>query len=480
VLLKSLKIAHFRAFGPAQTANFTLPDPSKAGSGLTIFVGPNNTGKSTIIGAICDLLSSDETFIAGQDDRRIDKAPVLEIMFENGNGQFKTSVKKRKNRAHMQKIGEYEEAVDRLVYLPSRRNWSDRFGINQQIDSSQHEKLFHQNARTNQFFVDSLFGSLIKRIDINQRKRNEFSKLLKKVKPTITEWFIDNDGEQDFVSFKTISGGSHRAGMLGDGVTNLFRIIYSIFSLKPGQILLLDEPELSLHPQCQRNLHQVLSEKSKVNQIILSTHSPYFISWGDLRRGCKVYRSNLRKNSGATIKEIKKTTLQKIISVADKDIKNRKLYDVVAKEIFFSRGCLFVEGQEDAHLISHYIEKYDRPFIEIFGYGSGGAGSILHWIEMANELGIRSAALFDNDQNGSNAYNIARNKYGKNRNVSLRKLPTKDIRDKPKLAANCRDELDEIEKEGIFKKDWVIKKEHKKYFEKTLDEFAGFLSRPWR
>ena len=43
--------------------------------------------------------------------------------------------------------------------------------------------------------------------------------------------------------------------------------------------------------------------------------------------------------------------MKKIISIADFDRKNVMLYDAVAKEVFFARGALFLEGPEDANIL---------------------------------------------------------------------------------------------------------------------------------
>lgn len=479
MLLNNFVIGNFRAFGPDQSIDFGVPQSGRHGSGLTVFVGPNNSGKSTIVRAIRNLLSSDATFIAGRDDRRVGLAPTLKLRVDDGANQILVSVESRAGAAHLKKVGSYQGAAEKLRYIPSRRPWNDRFGINSGMNAKSYERNFYSNLQSNDFYVDSNFGAAIRQIDIDAEKRSEFSTLLRKIEPTITEWSVDNDGNQDFISFATVSGGSHRAGLLGDGVANLFRIIYSLYSLESGDVLLLDEPELSLHPQCQRNLHRLISEKSADNQIVLSTHSPYFISWKDIRSGCKVYRTRLHGNSGGEIRAISANTLSDVISIADEDIKNRKLYDVVAKEVFFSRGCLFVEGQEDAHLISQYIEDEELAPVEVFGYGSGGAENILIWLRLALDIGVRPAALFDGDEKGRAVFEKAQKEFGENEHVFLVCLPTADVRDKHKLEANSKKELADIEKDGIFTRDWKIKLQHKDWFEQCLSDIAAFLGESW-
>ncbi len=47
--------------------------------------------------------------------------------------------------------------------------------------------------------------------------------------------------------------------------------------LKPGDIILVDEPGMYLHPKAQQEMRQILNAESENNQIIYTTHSPYLI-----------------------------------------------------------------------------------------------------------------------------------------------------------------------------------------------------------
>lgn len=47
--------------------------------------------------------------------------------------------------------------------------------------------------------------------------------------------------------------------------------------LKPGDIILVDEPGMYLHPKAQQEMREILNEESAENQIIYTTHSPYLI-----------------------------------------------------------------------------------------------------------------------------------------------------------------------------------------------------------
>lgn len=59
-MIKKLTIHGLRGFGEERTIHFSIPDNNKIGSGLTIMVGANNSGKTTIFEALRSFNSSEE------------------------------------------------------------------------------------------------------------------------------------------------------------------------------------------------------------------------------------------------------------------------------------------------------------------------------------------------------------------------------------------------------------------------------------
>ncbi|MBR1155094.1 ATP-dependent endonuclease [Bradyrhizobium sp. JYMT SZCCT0428] len=460
MLLQSIEIANYRGFGSSQEVEFA--DPAN-GSGLTVLVGPNNSGKSTVLKTIRHLVSDDDVFVAGSDDRR---AQALKITLKGKNDKdFEIGVSGRGSAARLKKEGKWAFGIGNdIIYVPARRPWNDRFHAHQfgEDHKKQHETGFYNNLRQQEFYVDAAFGASMALIEITASSKREFTQLLTKFEPTIEDWTIDNR-DQDFISYKSVSGASHRIGLVGDGVSNIFRLAYALYDFKRGSILLLDEPELSLHPQAQRRLYEELRKLAKTGQIVISTHSPHFVSWQDIQSGAKVYRANLVKHDGTQLTTLSRETIRDIGKVADEK-KNRKLYDVVAREVFFSRGTLFVEGQEDAHIIANYVQENTLPDIEIFGYGAGGASLIGGWLRLARQLGIRAAAIFDGDPEGVLAFKKCSLEFLDDEQVWLRKLPTPDIRDKLDNGV-----------EGIFDERWQIKEQYMAEWNALLSECEAFL-----
>ena len=71
---------------------------------------------------------------------------------------------------------------------------------------------------------------------------------------------------------------SLNSSLAGLGSRQILSIITQIFWSEPNDVILLEEPELSLHPENQVLLHELFAEAiSQGKQIICSSHSPFFI-----------------------------------------------------------------------------------------------------------------------------------------------------------------------------------------------------------
>ena len=308
-------------------------------------------------------------------------------------------------------------------------------------------------------------------LSLDKERKREFDALLANVDPLIRGWRTETTGGQDFIEYQAETVGWHQIGDVGDGVSSLFRICYEVLHSKQGDTLLVDEPELSLHPQVQRNLARLLLQKSFSRQFIIATHSPHFVSWKGLVSSAKIYRLNMTP-SGSRLSTLGLGTLTKIMSIANTDKKNVMLYDAVAKEVFFSRGLLFVEGAEDANILRSFVDGSGLGEIEIFGYGSGGASNIADWLTMCTELGIRAFGLYDGDQEGSKHHADAVARFAGNPDICVERLWTEDIRDKP-----ARD--GKQAKEGVFDEGWTIKPSQEARLLALLSRISDHIASGW-
>jgi len=78
-------------------------------------------------------------------------------------------------------------------------------------------------------------------------------------------------------------GSSHKFPSLGYGSRQLLPIIAQLAYSEPGSLILVEEPEISLHPSYQRLLPVLFGKAvNEGKQIIVTTHSSYFVLSLDL------------------------------------------------------------------------------------------------------------------------------------------------------------------------------------------------------
>lgn len=455
-MLKSLSLENYKGFYDAQTIGFAFPDGQKAGSGLTLIVGPNNTGKTTIIESL--LINKDKKF--KETERHTALSPRVKI--ENTSGG-KTEYTNIGDGSVIEVTGEAHGIKFDLV--PSRRFWSYQF---------QGEWTF-SNLRTHSIASDirnagSLdLGPILKKILKEPTLKDRFDNYIKKIIPHFSEWTIDtNDANNDYIKYRTTTT-FHQANLLGDGIISLFRIISHLLSDEESTFI-IDEPELSLHPTAQKRLSHVLSELARSKQIILCTHSPYFVNWSDFAHGAKFIRLNKHGDARCTVSALDNSKDYGNFIASNMTAYQRpQLLDIVSKEILFADKILFTEGQEDVGLIRKWATENNKDFpFEIFGYGVGGETNMKLFLEMAKDLDLKkvgglydaNATTFSNNQSAYPDY-------------FFRQLPTEDIRDKVnQCIPTCPNRTDRV---GIFTSTGELKPEYETQFESIMNEFNSFF-----
>lgn len=79
----------------------------------------------------------------------------------------------------------------------------------------------------------------------------------------------------------------------GSGEIAVVQLVRRVESAKEYSMVLLDEPEVSLHPGAQENLKEYLLEaiKNKKLQVVISSHSPSLIN-GLPNSAIKLFKTN--------------------------------------------------------------------------------------------------------------------------------------------------------------------------------------------
>ena len=148
----------------------------------------------------------------------------------------------------------------------------------------------------------------------------------------------------------------HNSDGMGEGLVSLFFIIDALYDSKEGDIIVVDEPELSLHPHFQKGLRNLFCDFARNRQVIFATHSPYFIDWHAISSGASIVRVR-QKDNRSVIHEMSGDTKRKINGLLW-DLNNPHVLGLDASEIFFLEdNVILVEGQEDVIFFPKILSK---------------------------------------------------------------------------------------------------------------------------
>lgn len=180
-------------------------------------------------------------------------------------------------------------------------------------------------------------------------------------------------------------------------------------SAAPRLILGCEEPELYQHPPQARHLASVLQTLSEANsQIILTTHSPYFVS-GVYFDKIRMVRQDLgekcSKITHATFESVATTlgaaTGKKIDPPAAQSAKLQQALQPHLNELFFANSVVLVEGLEDIAYFSTYLilsglsDEFRRHGCHFIA--CSGKNYIPNALAIAKELYIPTFVVFDAD-----------------------------------------------------------------------------------
>lgn len=279
-MIKTLSISGFRGFGVPQVVKFAIPDQEREGSGLTIITGANNAGKTTIIESIRAFIGDDSpSFSEGKRNQKTNGKVELRLTDE---GDKVYTISSLPGGGSSTKKSEKPDL--KCYVVPSRRAVPFDFGKlqwNRDTYISNSQKLESQRVSSLNNFHARIF-------EIEQQKE-AFNAVITKILGDF-QWTIELRDSGSYYIKYTKNGVSHSSEGIGDGIWSIFTICAALFDAPEDGVIVIDEPELSVHPALQKRLMTLFLEYSKTRQIIVCTHSPYFVNWGAIVNGANLIR----------------------------------------------------------------------------------------------------------------------------------------------------------------------------------------------
>ncbi|MEQ8156170.1 MAG: AAA family ATPase [Clostridiaceae bacterium] len=323
-----------------------------------VVIGDNGAGKTTLLKAIFYMLNNNLNHRHGETVLNIEINKGEEELISGplfASDMIRDWQEIKRKHYLFDELNTKSNVAPKVIFMPTEINFNDLHNV----DYSFRLQESFINVVDQKFIKDipSLIANRIQReILINDELPAKDS--IKKVCNEINSIFSSMDLEVKLIglskdensnpTFEDRSGNQINIDSLSSGEKQLFLRALSLKFLNANNsIILIDEPEISLHPQWQQKIIDVYEGIGENNQLIIATHSPHVI--GNIeakqlkvmkRDKDKVYivdTKMLEETYGHPIESILRTTMN-LESVRNADItdKLKKINDLLNKDLYDS------------------------------------------------------------------------------------------------------------------------------------------------
>lgn len=276
--INSLEIEKYQIFENLKM-EFQIPQNGK--SVVNIIAGVNGSGKTTLLNWILKRFTSNDLngkMIRDDNINLVDNSVDHQEWLKN-IVYFKEDVVKN---------NKYENGIHsspRVIFMPS--NMTFNYQPKNALDTSyKFENIINPN------YIIGNAELYIKEFVIKEERSSKESDPEKRTKVAIDK-FNSIFKESEFVTklvdldihkqnrpvFETINGDRVTIDCLSSGEQQLYARVVSLMILNPhNSVILIDEPEIALHPKWQIEIIKIYENIGENNQFIVTTHSPFIIS----------------------------------------------------------------------------------------------------------------------------------------------------------------------------------------------------------
>lgn len=361
-MLKEIEFINYRCF---ERSKISFKD-------LSVIVGKNNAGKSTVIEAL-KILSmivnkyKTVNYIIPNRSYNISTTDVgIKVSLENSKIDLRSIVNFYKDD-EARIIAKFEDGVSIKVYLNREvvfANIYDKYGT--LINSRKNAKYLKINkvsvmpplglikeqetllsGTTVKNSMHTYLSSRHFRNELllfKEEKYDDFKRLAEETWNGLQIRGLDYDVSQsEYIQLMVQDAGfPAEIGLMGSGIQMWLQIIWFISRLDKNETIILDEPDVYMHPDMQRKILKMV--KSTFPQVIIATHSIELISEVDPKYILKI--DKMTRNMKYC------TDLKAVQNIVD-NIGSAQNLSLMRLGDF--RKCLFVEGN-DIKILSKFYE----------------------------------------------------------------------------------------------------------------------------
>lgn len=281
----SFRLEHFKVENKSITIYDTVffdKEFDNENCGYSMFIGKNGSGKSTMLRALTQVFlivtKNEEGIKFNKEDLDYDS---YNLKYSLNNDKFQIKIRRENNKFIIEYFENDKQRNAKDIRYPNRmlaisNIVNDRY----MFASNERYKYLGSRSSANGYFIGDFEKKAFNHLkDII--KSNKYDVLVRSLKIIGYDKInIDNKGIEYIKNvILEKNGHSFKLEQLSSGEKNILGIVLSIISQGlESCIILIDEPENSLHPNWQvdliRQLDEILKELKIVCHMIVATHSP--------------------------------------------------------------------------------------------------------------------------------------------------------------------------------------------------------------
>ena len=285
-----IKNLHIKEYNGLENLDINFESKGKV-LDLIVLAGINGSGKTRVLESVLDFFYKIEMFYKSQnkielfyeeiENESIKTAGNIDVFYN----ELKNGAKGAFLSPKYLEIKKILKKFPKIIYVPTEINF-------QKVQKAQtnFKKEYSFINIVDSYEIKDIPSYIATRISkvANEEENLTMGQVRKKVFAEINGIFeileldvklseISKD-ENSMPIFTDSSGKKFGINELSSGEKQLFLRTLAIKMLEPGNsIIMIDEPELSLHPKWQQKIVDVYRKIGRNNQIILATHSPHIL-----------------------------------------------------------------------------------------------------------------------------------------------------------------------------------------------------------
>lgn len=273
-------------------------------------------------------------------------------------------------------------AYDKFFYFSDKKQLKSRYDIQKIIrrEAKDIAKAFNESKFISKYKKKS--REINKPVNFDENITKEISYILGKNYKTISyseHNLYSKEMGKGFVMRYTLEDRQYSEAYAGSGESTIAKMIYDLRGIEENALILIDEPETSLHPLAQKRLMDYLLNivVTKKAQVAISTHSPDIIH-GMPSRAINVFYENEK---------------------GEVDIMENVNYENAFHDIGhdFPKKIIYVEDKLAKILVEKVLKEENIKIFEVVKLG--GAEEILKYISVFAKSETKDKFfIFDGDQ----------------------------------------------------------------------------------